>query len=106
MNKEDILMKSRAENKGSDIFEKQVLDKSGAYAARAGMLLCCIAAAVEVGFTGQISMGSWMIYFGMLSVQFFSKYRLMKKQHELYVTLLYGILFLMFAGLFLWQVLQ
>lgn len=38
MNKNDILARSRAENRGSDEYEKQVLEKAGRPAAQAGLL--------------------------------------------------------------------
>lgn len=38
MDKDDILAKSRAENQGSDEYEKQVLEKAGRLAAQAGLL--------------------------------------------------------------------
>lgn len=105
MNKEDILAKSRSENKGMDIMELQSLEKASKIAAQAGMLLCCFVAVMEVAVTGKVSMSSWLIYFGILSTLFLMKYRLMKKRHELLVALLYTALFLMFLGLFLWNLL-
>ena len=67
------------------------------------MLLCCFVAVMEVAVTGQVSMESWLIYFGILSTLFLIKYRLMKKRHELFLSIFYTALFLMFLVLFLWS---
>ena len=101
MNKEEILARSRNENKGMDIIELQSLEKASRIAAQVGMLLCCFVAVMEVAVTGQVSMESWLIYFGILSM----KYRLMKKRHELFLSIFYTALFLMFLVLFLWKLL-
>lgn len=101
MNKEEILAKSRKENKGMDMMEIQSLEKAGKYASQVGMLLCCFVAVMEVAITNRISMGSWLIYFGILSTMFFTKYRLMKQRHELMISLLYTILFFFFLVMFL-----
>ena len=79
--------------------------KASRIAAQVGMLLCCFVAVMEVAVTGQVSMESWLIYFGILSTLFLIKYRLMKKRHELFLSIFYTALFLMFLVLFLWKLL-
>ena len=105
MNKEEILARSRNENKGMDIIELQSLEKASRIAAQVGMLLCCFVAVMEVAVTGQVSMESWLIYFGILSTLFLMKYRLMKKRQQLFLSIFYTALFLMFLVLFLWKLL-
>ena len=105
MNKEEILARSRNENKGMDIIELQSLEKASKVAAKVGMLLCCFVAVMEVAVTGQLSLGSWLIYFGILCTLFFMKYRLMKKRHELLLSIFYTMLFLLFLILFLLKLL-
>ena len=105
MNKEEILAKSRNENKGMDIMELQSLEKASKVAAKVGMLLCCFVAVMEVAVTGQLSLGSWLIYFGILCTLFFMKYRLMKNRHELLLSIFYTMLFLLFLILFLLKLL-
>ena len=53
MNKEEILARSRNENKGMDIMELQSLEKASRIAAQVGMLLCCFVAVMEGAVTGQ-----------------------------------------------------
>ena len=101
MNRAEILAKSRRENQGTDAWESEVMAQAGKIAARVGMLLCCLAAVLEVVITGNVSMGSWMIYFGILTTVFVVKYVKMRRKHELALTILYGGLFVMFLALFI-----
>ena len=100
MNKDDILEKSRRENKGPDEMEQYAMAAAGKVAAKVGMLVCCIAAILQVIFTGAVSFESWMIYFGILSATFIVKYAKLHSKHELWVAVLYTVLFIMFAVLF------
>ena len=70
MNKDDILEKSRRENQGPDEMEQYVMAAAGKIAAKVGMLVCCIAAILQVIFTDAISFESWMIYFSILATTF------------------------------------
>lgn len=101
MNKDDILEKSRRENKGPDEMEQYVMAAAGKIAAKVGMLVCCIVAILQVIFTDAISFESWMIYFSILATTFLVKYIKLHSKHELWVAVLYTVLFIMFAVLFI-----
>ena len=58
MNKEEILAKSREENKNQDIYEYDVLKSAGSIATRIGLILCCLISLLEVIFTGKVSFDS------------------------------------------------
>ena len=104
MNKEEILAKSREENKNQDIVEYDVLKSAGSIATRIGLILCCLIALLEVIFTGKISFGSWFIFFGMLSTLFLVKFIKLHCRHELLVAVLYFALCIMFFILFIIQI--
>lgn len=101
MNREDILARSRAENRGMDEYERSVLEKAGRLAMRAGLLACCITAVLEVWLTERVSAVSWTIYFCILSTSFWVKYRCLRRRHELAVAVLYTAIGVFFAVLFL-----
>lgn len=101
MNKNDILEKSRQENNGLDEMEQYVMAAAGKIAAKVGMLVCCIVAVLQVIFTDAISFESWMIYFSILATIFLVKYIKLHSRHELWVAVLYTVLFIMFAALFI-----
>ena len=100
MKKEDILARSRVENRGSDEYEKQVLEQAGKRAAQAGMLACCAIAAISVIVTGRPNNGCWVIYFSIHATLFWTKYRRLHNRHELVLAVISTAVGLLFAGLF------
>lgn len=100
MQKEEILARSRKENEAMDEREASVLASAGKLAAQVGMLLCCATAVAGVIFQNRISFESWTIYFGMVATLFLYKYRKLKARHELWLSVLFSALFLMFGALF------
>lgn len=101
MNKDDILEKSRRENKGPDEMEQYVMAAAGKIAAMVGMLVCGIVATLQLIFTDTIGYESWMIYFSILATNFIVKYVKRHSKHELWVAVIYTVLFIMSAILFL-----
>ena len=100
MDKDDILARSRAENQGSDEFEKQVLEKAGKLAAQAGLLACCIIAAASVAVTERPNNACWVIYFSIYATLFWTKYRHLKNRHELMLAVISTAVGLLFLALF------
>ena len=99
MYRDEVLARSREENRDRDMVELEALQRAGAAAFRMGMLLCCAVAALQAAVTGRISYESWTIYFGMQTAVSCAKYRTLRRRHELLTALLYGALFLFFACL-------
>ena len=97
MNKEEILAKSRAENKGQDEREKQVLIKAGQIAFTVGGVMCMLIALfnsifsmVDQGgtrFDPKLNPMLWSIYLSMLGSLFLYKYIKLKKKHELILAI-------------------
>ena len=96
MNKEDILAKSRKENKNKDIAELEVIDQASKIAGRVGMLVCCIIAILEVIFLGKPNLSTWAIYFSILAALMIVKYIRLRRRHELWITVLYSACFALF----------
>jgi hypothetical protein len=101
MDKDDILAKSRAENQGSDEFEKQVLERAGKLAAQVGMVACCVIAAASVAVTERPNNACWVIYFSIHATLFWTKYRYTKVRHELLLAVVSTAVGLLFLGLFI-----
>ncbi len=96
MTKEEILAKSRGENKGRDLAELEVIDRAGRTACIVGLVLCCTVSVMEAILAGRFHYGIWAVYFGMSGTVFLVKYKRLKKRHELALTVLYFILALFF----------
>ncbi len=94
MNKEEILQKSRNENKNRDVYELEIINKSSNYAMRAGLLTACIMCVISAFLIdGDVwilcAMPCWSVYFSMLATLFLYKYIKMKKRHELALSIIY-----------------
>lgn len=100
MKKEEILEKSRKENNGSDEMELFALATAGKLAAQIGMIVCCIVAILQTIFTEAISFESWMIYFSIIGTIFTVKYVKLRRQHELFLAILYAVFFIFFSVMF------
>lgn len=91
MNKEDILKKSREENKNGDEREEKIKLNSYAMSAAIGGLLCMVFVLLETLLFGRITAHLWVIYSGIL----FSKSLLdavkLKKRRDIVCAVLWGI---------------
>ena len=97
MNKEEILAKSRAENKGTDEREQQVIARAGQIAAAVGGLLCMAISILEAIFHDTFSVIPWLIYTGMQGALFLYKYLGLRRRHELILAILFLALCAAFA---------
>ena len=97
MNKEEILKKSREENKNKDIAELEITNNAASWAYRVGGMLCALIAVLEVIFLYRISSECWLIFFGMLAAVFIVKFIKLRQKHELVIGLIYAVVFAFFA---------
>ena len=106
MNKEDILEKSRKENKGKhDERELAALARAGQIAAAVGGMLCAIIILLESIFSDSVSTAPWAIYLGMTGTTLLVKYVKLRKPHELLFALLELALAIIFIVMFIIQLL-
>ena len=99
MNREDILKMAQDENKGRDVAGLDAVYKSAYAAYIVGILLIVLVDTVEGLLWHKISYGANMAVFAMACTAFITKYRILKKRHELVVAILYG------GGAAIWLVL-
>ena len=101
MNKEEILEKSRAENKNRDIAELEVIKNAGSISNTVALLACCVLSVLQVVFNERVNFGCWVIFFSILGTKFLVKYIKLKRKHELAVAMLYIALCVFFLGLYI-----
>lgn len=101
MNKDDILARSRAENNGNDEYERQVLEKAGKLSSQVGLMVCCFIATFSVIRTDRMNNGCWVIYFSISATLYWTKYIHLRKRHELMLAAVSTVVGLLFAGLFI-----
>ena len=93
MDREEILAKSRAENKDTGL------------AFTTGVLLGSLVSVLHSIFKDSVDYGVWTVMFGMMSSLMLVKYAKLKKRHELLFGLVYAALSVCFFVFYLQNVL-
>ena len=91
MNKEEILEKSRAENRNKDIYEKEVLKQASTSAVIVMMVLATIFFVVQIFVGGGTNWGIWALVFSANMTTFWVKYIKLRRKHELVMAIAYTI---------------
>lgn len=98
MTKEEILSKSRAENKNKDVFEQEILKQANAHAIVIMLILATIFFAVQIFVGGGTNWGIWALVFSASMTTFWVKYIKLRRKHELVIAIAYTILVSAFSG--------
>ena len=106
MDKETILKRAQAENRGRDEADLEAQRKGAWIAYIVGIVGMIAVNVVNGAVFGTVNHGPNCIICLMAAVAFFAKYRMLKKKHELIVAIVYGSLTLMFLAFWLLQLLK
>lgn len=98
MDKEEILAKSRSENKGADVFEREVLKDAGNFSTLAAVLLAAVFYLVGMLAGKRMNYGLWAIVFSVQAATFTVKAVRLKRKHEMLFAALYILATLLFAA--------
>ncbi len=103
MNREEILNKSRLENKNGDERELQVNAKAGNIAFRFGVLMCMLMVVIErlLCSTSTISSPLFAVYCFMTAVSELYVGITLKSKKGLYLGIVFGILCVLFLVFFI-----
>lgn len=97
MNREEILERSRKENKNQDIYEKEIIIQGNRYACIAAAVLATVFFVIQIFTGGGMNYGLYAVVFSMPIAGFWRKYNKMHKKHELLVAICYTIGVLLFS---------
>ena len=90
MDKDEILKKSREENKDRDFVEEAVLAKANSIALCVGIFMCGIISILKGLLTEKgTEPAVWTVYFSVLATTMLVKFAKMRRRHELLLGLLY-----------------
>lgn len=92
MSREDILRKSRQENKNKDLADLEVSAQAGHIAGRVGAMVCCLLSLLSSVIADEVLLSPWIIYFSILSSHYLVKYLKIKRSTDLYLTIVYFIM--------------
>ena len=83
MDKDEILKRSRNENRGQDEMEREVDAKAGRQAAAVGLLACGLLFLTEQLIKGQTNYSAWIIYCVIMCTMELSRFFRLRKKHNL-----------------------
>lgn len=89
MNREEILEKSRKENKNQDVYEQEVLKQSQAWSAFVMVVLALVFWLAQIYSGGGINYGFWALVFASNMTTFWVKYIKLRHRHELVFAIMY-----------------
>lgn len=98
MNKEEILEKSRAENKNVDIYEQEVLKQAGTSASIVMMVFAGVFSVAQMLVGGGINWGLWALSLSVDMTTFWVKYNRLHRKHELVMAIIYTIMVSAMSG--------
>lgn len=103
MNKEEILKKAQEENKGNDLADLSAQQKGAYISYFIGVIGIVIVNIIEAIVLNRINYGADFVMCLMIGVAFLYKYISLKKKHELFVTICYFSLSMMFLVFWILQ---
>jgi hypothetical protein len=101
MDRNDILEKSRKENRNMDEMEKDALAKAGQRAFGVGGLVCAFIIVFEAIVSDFTSFSTWAVYLSMAGTALLVKYSILGRKHELLFGLLQLALAIIFIGMYI-----
>ena len=105
MDKDEILERSRKDNKDMDLVELEVNNKANAVATLVGVVVCGILTLVHAVFQDGIDTCVWTVMFSILSTIMLVKYVKLRRRHELMIGLIYLFITVLFFAWYLRDVL-
>ena len=91
MNKDEILAKSKQENHGQDIANLEVSKASMLFGWITAVCVLALVALVEALVQDRMNSGIFFAVMAGCSAIFINKYLKLRKQHELYIAIVYMI---------------
>ena len=103
MNKEEILKKAQEDNKGFDLADLNAQQKGAYISYFVGIIGIIIVNIIDGIVLGRINYGADFVMCLMIGLAFLYKFIKLKKKHELFVTLCYFALSIMFLVFWILQ---
>ncbi len=103
MNREEILERSRAENRNKDIYELEILKQASAKATIVMIALVGVFTIVQMLLGGGIHWGLWALSFTPEMVTLWVKYRRFRHKREFAMAVVYTIMVSVMSGYHVYQ---
>lgn len=103
MNKDEILAKSRAENKNKDVYEQEVLKQASKSAVVVQMILATIFFVTQILVGKGINWGLWALVFSASMTINWVKYIKLRNRQELITAIVYTVFVLVMSGYYIYN---
>lgn len=103
MDREEILAKSRAENKNQDMYEKEVLKQGQAVSAVVILILATVFFVVQIIVGGGINYGIYAIVLSGSGAMFWVKWIKLRRRHEFLMAILYTVIVLALSAVHIYN---
>ena len=103
MDKDEILERSRKENKDMDLVELEAVNKATGVAINVGLAVCVLLMMIHATLQVRMDNSAWTVMFSILTADFLYKYHKLRRRHELVIGLLYLFITILF---FVWYLLD
>jgi len=97
MNKEEVLEKSRNENKDQDIFEKEVLKEGGNFGAMAAAVLATVFFVIQIIVGGGLNYGLYAVVFSVFTAGYIVKSIRLKRRQDIIIAVINTVAVLLFS---------
>ena len=105
MDRDEILERSRKENKDRDFVEAEVMATANSFALSVSAIVCGVLSALHAIFADTPDFSVWTVFFSMLATTMLIKYAKLRRRHELIIGLLYLGFCVFFFVLYLYKLL-
>lgn len=90
MDRDEILKRSREENKDRDFVEAEVLNRANSIALSVSLTICALISVLHAIFRDSVDYAVWTVQFGMMATVMLVKFSKLRRRHELLLGLLYA----------------
>lgn len=103
MNKDEILAKSRVENKNKDVYEQEVLKQASRSAVVVQMAMATLFFVTQIFTGGGVNWGLWALVFSASMTINWVKYIKLHRKYELLIAIAYTILVSVMSGYYIYN---
>lgn len=103
MNKDEVLAKSRAENKNKDVYEQEVLKQASRSAVVVQMVLATIFFVTQILVGKGINWGLWALVFSTSMTINWVKYIKLRHKQELITAIVYTVFVSVMSGYYIYN---
>lgn len=103
MNKDEILAKSRAENKNKDVYEQEILNQASRSAVVVQMAFATLFFVTQILTGGGVNWGLWAIVFSANMTINWVKYIKLHRKYELVIAIAYTLLVSVMSGCYIFN---